>query len=384
MDIQPNFWVRVLLLNNVTDCTLKATSSFRVISDEADFQRQAGQMHFKRPHAPMKVEISAGRITISDRAFANSEIIICPDAPHIFSLNGDDYRGRLKLIINSDGKSFDAVNLVPLEPYLAGVVGAEMPDYWKPEALKAQAIAARTYCLYIKDHFGGRRSWDVSKTQASQVYRGVKAESKQIWSAVDQTYGQVLVCEHSDGIEDIFPTYYSAVCGGHTEDSSRVFGDSFKSLVGTACPYCKDVAKLNLFFWPMVSFDDSTVTAKLLQRYPKLKELGEIKSIIPVEKSDYGNFSRLTKIKLVGSAGKSDFLRAEDFRLSIDSTGLKIKSTSCRVVKWGQGWAFISGRGWGHGVGMCQYGAQGMAKEGKTAEQILYHYYPDSRIVSVY
>lgn len=399
MDIEPKFWVRVLLLDNVTDCTLKAVSSFRVISAESNLRAQATQVRFERTSVPTKIEISAGRITIAEQSFTSSEgdwdpkrtslrlgirATIVPDSPHIFNLNGDDYRGKLKLIINSDGKSFDAINLVPLEPYLAGVVGAEMPDYWEPEALKAQAIAARTYCLYIKNRFGSKRGWDLNKTQANQVYLGVKAESAQIWSAVNETYGQVLVCEHPDGTEDIFPAYYSSVCGGHTENSKRVFGDSFQPLVGVACPYCKDVAKLSLFFWPMAKFDKSTVTTSLLRRYPRLKQLGEITNIVPVEKSNYGKFSRLTKVKLVGSTGSSDFLRAEDFRLSIDPTGRKLRSTICRIVKWDGKWAFLSGRGWGHGVGMCQYGAQGMATEGKTASEILIYYYPVSKIVSVY
>ena len=102
------------------------------------------------------------------------------------------------------------------------------------------------------------------------------------------------------------------------------------------------------------------------------------------DKSDYGQFSRLTKIKLVGTTGKTDTLRAEDLRLAIDSSGRRIKSTVCHVVPWGDGWAFLSGRGWGHGVGMCQCGAEGMARGGSSAEEILQHYYPGAQIVSVY
>ncbi|NQT00595.1 MAG: SpoIID/LytB domain-containing protein, partial [Planctomycetes bacterium] len=96
------------------------------------------------------------------------------------------------------------------------------------------------------------------------------------------------------------------------------------------------------------------------------------------------DFSRLTKIKLLGSNGKIDSLRAEDFRLAIDPTGLKLKSAICQMVKRGDKWEFSSGRGWGHGVGMCQCGAQGMARKGKNSKQILSYYYPDSRIISIY
>jgi stage II sporulation protein D len=255
-----------------------------------------------------------------------------------------------------------------------------MPDYWETEALKAQAIAARTYCLYIKKQFGVNRNWDVSKTAANQVYIGVGVESAQIWNAVNQTKGQVLVCKQIDGTENMFPAYYSSTCGGHTENSKNVFGDSFEPLIGVDCPYCKDVAKYKFFFWPMIQFDKAEVTTKLLQRFPNLKPLGEITNIRPAGQSDYGEFSRLTNIELLGATGKRDYLRAEDLRLTIDPTGQKIRSAICKIIKLGDKWAFLSGRGWGHGVGMCQCGAEGMARDGMNAEQILRHYYPGSKI----
>ncbi len=384
MDIEPQFWVRVLLLENITDFTINIDSPFSVSTLGPDLQIETLVARFDKLEGPSKVHVSAGMITLAGQTFSSKEIIICPGSPHIFSLNGDEYRGKLKLILTSDGNSIDAMNIVPLEPYLAGVVGAEMPDYWEPEALKAQAIVARTYCLYNKQRFGSRRRWDVKKTQANQVYWGVSAESAQVWYAVSSTFGQVLTCKHPNGTEDIFPTYYSSVCGGHTENSQNVFGDSYGPLAGVACPYCKDVAKLSLFFWPTVQFDKTTVTTRLHRKYPKLRDLGEITKIIPVERSDYGDISRITRVRLVGSTGKSDFLRGEDLRLTIDPTGRKIKSTVCQIIRWGQNWAFVAGRGWGHGVGMCQYGAQGMARQGKTAVEILYHYYPGSKIVNIY
>ncbi len=385
MDIEPRFWVRVLLVDETRTCSLKITSPFYVSDGVPQVQRI---IHFDRVDVPINVSISSGKIAVAGQPFTSNEIIISPDEPHIFNLNGDDYRGKLKLIVAADGESFDAINLVPPEPYLAGVIGAEMPDYWELAALQAQAIAARTYCLYIKEHFGSGRTWDVRKTAANQVYLGVGAESAQVWNAVNRTYGRVLVCRHPDGTEGLFPTYYSSTCGGHTENSKHVFGDSFEPLVGVACPYCKDVAKIDIFFWPMIQFDKTYVTTRLLQKYPKLKQLGEITDISPAGQSnyqtDYGKFSRLTSVKLLGSTGKSDFLRAEDFRLSIDPSGWKLRSTICRIINMGEKWAFSAGRGWGHGVGMCQCGAQGMARQGKTAEQILSYYYPGSWIERVY
>jgi stage II sporulation protein D len=381
MDIEPEFWIRVLLLEDAAACTLKTISSFNVINDDPKTQNM--ETRFMQINEPLNIELTSGRITIAGRAFAYDRLIIFPDEPYIFNLNGNDFRGKLKLIVNPDGTSFDVINLVPPEPYLAGVVGAEMPDYWEPEALKAQAIAARTYCFYIKKRFGVNRDWDMKQTSANQVYRGLSAESIQIWQAVNETKGLVITCKQSDGREDIFPAYYSSTCGGHTENSKNVFGDSFESLTGVPCPYCQDVAKPKFFFWPMVQFDKAEITEKLQERYSQLQQLGEITDITAVDQSDYGEFSRLTKIMLHGSAGKNDYLRAEDFRLAIDPTGRKLRSTIFRIIELSDKWAFFSGRGWGHGVGMCQCGAQGMAREGKNARQILSYYYPNSKILKM-
>jgi len=394
MGVEARYWVRVLLLDDVSNCVVKAFTPLQVSAGQADGPAQPVVLYYPpRRQVSAKIEVAGGQFIISGRPVAGSEITISSDKPYVFNLQGDNYRGRLKLVLGADGQSFDAINLVPLEAYLAGVIGAEMPDYWEPEALKAQAIAARTYCLYMKNRSGRGRSWDVSKTQASQVYCGVAAESSQIWKAVYDTYGKVLICEKPNTdivtsvpnrIDQLFPAYYSSTCGGHTENSKNVFGDSFEPLAGVACPYCKDVAKLGLFYWPMVQFETSDVTSKLSQKYPKLKELGDITNIEHAEKSDYESFSRLTKVRVTGATGKSETIRAEDLRLCIDPTGRKIRSTACYVVKLNDKWTFLSGRGWGHAVGLCQCGAEGMARQGKTAGQILSYYYPGSEIVIIY
>lgn len=383
MDIEERFWIRVLLLDNIKTCTLNAVCPFQVLDGRADYETQTSKARFSQADIPIIIGLIDGKITIGGQLFENNNLVILPDDPYIFNLNGMDYRGKLRLIIHPDGRSFDAINVVPPEPYLAGVVGAEMPDYWEIEALQAQAIAARTYCFYIKKRFGANRDWDLRQTAAHQVYRGVGAESAQVWQAVNQTKGLVLVCPQSDGTEDIFPAYYSSTCGGHTENSENVFGDSFEALTGAACPYCQNVAKPRFFFWPMIQFDKKDVITRLLRKYPTLKQLGDITSISAADQTDHGEFSRLTKIRLLGSTGKSDFVRAEDLRLTLDPSGRKFRSTICQIMDLHGKWAFLSGRGWGHGVGMCQCGAEGMARQGKTAEQILSHYYPGSKILTI-
>jgi stage II sporulation protein D len=393
MDTDPQFLVRVLLASNATSGDLATTSPVRVVqSGFGPAVHTAGTL-LGPMEQPARLMLSGGRLLLGQTVLPGSDVILSPESPYIFNFNGDDYRGKLQLIVDTEGQGFEVINLVPLEPYLAGVVGEEMPDYWELEALKAQAIAARTYCLYTKNRFGAARHWDVSRTQANQVYGGVKAESSQVWNAVNSTAGQVVaIAEQSSGSRRrpdvlssaLFPAYYSSICGGHTADSQDVFGEPFLPLKGVDCPYCKDVAKLGLFYWPMAHFDRATVTRQLVQRYPKLETLGEIQEIAVIEERDYGEFARFTKLRLVGATGRTDTVRGEDLRLAIDPTGRKIKSTVCTLVSWGDGWAFLSGRGWGHGVGLCQCGAEGLARSGRTADEILQYYYPGCTIVSVY
>jgi len=278
-----------------------------------------------------------------------------------------------------------AINNVPLETYLAGVISAEMPSYWEAEALKAQAIAARTYCLYIKSRFGKNRNWDIKATQANQVYKGVAAETVRTNNAVNATAGMVLCCEDESGTCEQFPAYYSSVCGGHTENAQDVFGESAPALAGVDCPYCKEITRPDIFYWPMAAFDKKYVTERIIDRYPNLKDLGKIEKIETLKENIYGsNLKRIVSVKLTGSTGKTGILRAEDLRLAIDSTGSKIQSASCIIVSLEKEFIFVAGIGFGHGAGLCQYGARQMARDGKTAQEILNFYYPNSRIKILY
>jgi stage II sporulation protein D len=377
------FWVRILLLDNVQQCSIGIDSKFSIEEENNNPQIKKVKSNFKPLKKSLNVQLIDGHIKIADRTYISSRIIVSPDNPYIFNLNDKPYRGKVKLIANPERDSFDVINLVPLESYIAGVAGAEMPDYWEPEALKCQVIAARTYCLFIKRRFGNNRSWDLNKTAAHQVYLGIEAESPSVWKAVKETWGKVLTCRQADGTEEIFPSYYSSTCGGHTENSENVFGDSYEPLNGVECSYCKDIAKPEFFFWPDAQFEKADVIARILNKYPNFSKVGEIVKISVAQESDYGEFSRLTKIEITGSNGSSDFLRAEDFRLTIDPSGRKLKSAACKLEETDDKLIFTNGRGWGHGVGMCQCGAEGMAREGKKAEEILEYYYPGSKISKI-
>ena len=373
------FHVRVLLLNGISSCQLNVDGGFEITTSD-----MAGAIVLQDQAGPVEITIIDGKWTLLGRQISSENITIVPRNKAVFSLNGESFRGVLHLIAKTERKSFDAINSLPMEAYLNGVVSAEMPYYWEQQALQAQAVAARTYCWFIKNSFGLGRKWDVRRTQASQMYKGIVAETARTREAVAKTAGKILLCKQDDGSMKPFPAYYSSTCGGHTENSKNVFGDSYPPLRGVDCPYCWDSVKVSILFWPMVQFDKKTVSRRIFKRYPNLKNLKSIEDIIVTRQSDYGKFKRITMVKLVGSSGKEGLLRGEDLRLTIDPTGARIKSAACRVILIGDKWTFVAGRGYGHGVGMCQYGVLKMARDGKSAKEILRHYYPGSKIKKLY
>ncbi len=137
MDINTRLWIRVLLLDDTNCCTLKINSDFIIDCPETGLQKR-----FKQIEEPMPIQLAEGTFSLAGQDFKCSKIIITPDEPNIFNLNGSDYRGKLLVIAEPNSGLFDAINLLPPQAYLAGVIAAEMPDYWEPDALKAQEIEA--------------------------------------------------------------------------------------------------------------------------------------------------------------------------------------------------------------------------------------------------
>jgi len=367
-------WVRVLLFGNLRMCTVASMSGFE-IEDVG-----SGAMANFRSDEPFVVQVSGRTLVIGEHRF-DGEVLIRPHEPFVFRINDKPYRGHLRLRADEDGQVFEAVNLVPLESYLFGVIGAEMPSYWEPEALKAQAVASRTYCLFIKDRFGQRRSWDLTQSESSQVYRGLEAETQTVRAAVLATAGEVLVAPADDGRDLIIATYYSSSCGGHTEAAENVFGgERVAPLGGVRCRDCAGVARHSHYYWKPVTMTMQQISEKLMRRYPALEKLERISNF---KVSKLGYKGRVVRVKLIGKNAATDTVRGEDFRLTLDPTGRKIKSAIFTVEKNGNKVSFQNGLGFGHGAGLCQCGAQGMARQGKTYKDILSYYFPGSKRVTI-
>ncbi len=327
---------------------------------------------------------------------------------HFQSNTARQYDGIFELKINNQGK-LTIINELPMEKYLKGVVPAEMPSSYPLEALKAQAIAARTVMLKKMGVAHQFEEFDVCDEDHCQVYGGMSAETAQTNKAVAATHGLLLKYQ-----DELCNTVFSAVCGGHTENSAQVWNgeeipylqgvvdqelQSYKTLgpffesesfvrkwiEGNPAAFCNQVdasipaladGSAKYFRW-QIGYPASELSAIVKDKTGQ--NLGTIKSIEPIKRGVSG---RLTAIQIVGTRQKIRIEGELKIRQALSSSTLY---SSCFIVdKTSDGKFLIKGAGFGHGVGMCQYGAAGMALKGKKAEEILFHYYPGTRLDRFY
>ena len=263
------------------------------------------------------------------------------------------YRGKVRLMRQGNGVS--AVNLVDLEEYLYSVVGSESIPSWPMEALKAQAVAARTYAIY-KTTKDSNRYYDLDTTTATQVYKGVNNEYVSTVAAVQDTRNQVMTY----GGKVILAAFHAA-SGGHTENVEDVWMSPL--------PYLRGVVDYDqnspVFLW------NKNLTTTEVSR--KIGGVGTVTNMVPVKFTPRG---RVDVMRISGTGGSKN----------LDGTkvrqALKLKSTLFNVSKSGNTF-YISGRGSGHGIGLSQWGAHGLAEKGTPYDQILSHYYQNAQLTQL-
>ncbi len=288
------------------------------------------------------------------------------------------YPGHLEFRSNRGG--VDVINHVGLERYVACVVGNEVWPTFQTESYRAQAVVSRTYVLFQMKRNPASRV-DVSATQGSQVYQGIRDDvvGRRAMAAARFTRGIVLTYPHQ-GKDDLFCTYFSAACGGVSQ-SAGMFGkegDIPPLSGGVRCDYCS-IAPPGNYRWGPVTLALSDLEERLVSRYPKMKSLGHIRSIEVVERNRYG---RPLRLRIHGANHKTEELTAERFRLAVGPS--KIKSTDFQIENRSHGVVFKHGRGFGHGLGLCQWGMEGQARLGRRAGEILRFYFPGASLTRVY
>lgn len=309
-----------------------------------------------------RVRLVKGGFRIGAQEYRADAVDLVPTSAASVKVDGTAYPGRVRLIRGSDAVA--VVNLVDAESYLLGVLGSEMPPQWPAEALKAQAVAARTYALYFQQQRAATE-WDVTSTTDDQMYAGGNPPLS-VRRAVEATRGEVLLHRNA-----LLPAFFHSTCGGETESPGLAMGKwQFDFLVGVPCPYCAAS--------PHAAWKDSLGAADVAAR---LQAAG-VEITPPVRSLQAVPPGPLTarQVRIVHAGGET-LLTAVDFRQAVGNLKVKSGKFDCRAE--GNGFA-LTGRGLGHGSGMCQYGARGMAQAGKTHAEILMHYYKNAAIEKAY
>ncbi|AEE91321.1 SpoIID/LytB domain protein [Tepidanaerobacter acetatoxydans Re1] len=326
------------------------------------------------------------------------------------TIEGRQYRGILEMALIS-GKSIQVVNELGLDEYLYGVVPGEMPPSWHMEALKAQAVAARTYAVANLSKWKNY-GFDVDASPSDQLYGGYDVEDARTNQAVDETKGQIIIYD-----ENPITAFYHADSGGRTEACRDVFGLDL--------PYLQpvdDIVDVNSPYsnWEIhLSSDDISERAKAV-----MQSVGEINEVSIIENTSAG---RVKKLLVKGKSGEAIIensnirsvlqLKSNFFNISggskldvvsITGDGIKknVKLNGKNIIAQeglshiSTGYASIAGanlfrninlnttdntyifygHGYGHGVGMSQWGAKAMAENGYNYTEILSHYYTDVEI----
>lgn len=293
--------------------------------------------------------LDGARVTSPDGVRYRSEAIV--------QVSGKPVRGQIEVRPNGRGKLV-AINVVPLEAYLHAVLGSEMPASFPSEALKAQAVAARTYALQKKIAAWGK-PYHLGSTVLHQVYGGTRAEDPRTKIAVDATRGEVLIHQM-----DLVEAYFHSSCGGRTEAGGPALGRPLAYLKPVDCP-CGRV-KGTPTAW------SRTFSAKEME-----KLLPGLREIRVLEKTGTGRIERVE----LRSAKEKKQMSGVELRRRLGYG--ELKSLFFKINKKGGSFTF-SGKGFGHGAGMCQWGARRLAEQGKNYREILSHYYSGSEVMRMY
>lgn len=346
---QSSRYIRVAVIQDAPSLNLKIEGSYEIINSTTG-KIVSLSAELKTTVTTYENKILLGRLNPN-----LSRFLIKIDKSGRIIINGRRFRGNIELIKKVNAELL-VVNHIDLEDYVKGILYNEASHYWPMEALEAQSIACRTYALY-QCEVNRPKDYDATPDTYSQVYGGSASERYRTNKAVNETKGIILTYQ-----AQVFPAYYHATCAGHTEDASLLWGIDILPLKGVTCNFCKDSPHFN---WHSVLSLDS-IGEKLNQAGYKISKI----TTISVLGKDTSN--RLTDLEFI-SAKKNLKIAAKDFRNIIGPN--IIRSANFRVSIEGNDCVF-EGFGWGHGVGLCQWGAYFMAKQGYTAEEILKYYYP--------
>lgn len=343
--------VRVAL-NQSEQITLRFPSEVEVRTARGDQKLPAGEYCFANLNQKLQLD---------DQVLGNQLTLIPVNGS--FSWQGRSYKGNavLKIIKNQ----ILLINQLSLEIYLEGVVPKEMLPSWKLEALKAQAVCARSYAYYLLRK-SEDKDYDVAATTASQVYGGANVGNENTGRAVSATRGTILAYNGQPVL-----TYFHSHSGGILEDASQVWSGS--SLFYYQVKNDDISEKINPLSWQYLVRNEELV--KMLQ-----KNGFRVQQVTDLTAGEVSSSGRLATVEITTDSGPLK-IRANSLRTWLGATNMK--SVLATILRQEDGYLF-EGHGFGHGVGMSQWGAQGMAQGGASYEEILRHYYPGTELKTIY
>ena len=343
------------------------------------------------------VEARGANASRARREFPPCELVLVADSAgsHPVEWNKVDWPGALRLVVvdavtpktgASAPAKIDLVMDIAMEQYLPGVIAKELYGSWDPETFEAQAIAARSYAVVEKDRWAGRRHYDLVAGQQSQAWEGATTNRRAL-DAVRETRGKVLVFDGR-----VVPAYYSSACGGHPASAlgtvtDNPFHDIRPISAGDDSPRKGPCCGASSVASWRVTIPLAQVRARLVA-WGKANGRADLVAIeVPTAiKVHEKNSAGRAEVLVVESAKRSCEISSEDFRWAMNAprdkaTMLKSGDLSAKVVRSGTGGTVeFTGHGFGHGVGMCQHGAQTTAAGGASAQKILARYYAGATI----
>jgi len=304
-----------------------------------------------------KVRLLSRGFLIGLNVYPAQRLIIEPARDASIVIDERPFRGQITFIRTPDNH-ITVINDINVEDYIKGILYHEVSHLWPMEALKAQAVASRTYALYS---LNPSKPFDVTNDIYSQVYGGRSSERYRTDLAVEYTRGQVLTYNNQ-----IIPAYFHATCGGMTEDAQELWHlPDIPPLRGVPCGFCVNSPHMH---WKKNFQLRDIQDALNLHGY----KVGIIKDISIVDRD---RSERIEHLKITQKNGEELIIKGKDFR---DLMGPNVLMSNNYEITMQGYYVNIIGKGWGHGVGMCQWGALGMAQQQFNYQQILSYYYPQS------
>jgi stage II sporulation protein D len=371
----------------ICSCSIFSSLSANEVSEQIRIRIDKEQEYFfisgidleNKVHKTNKVRIYPGQATIKfdcdlkkyQNQFGPKLIYSISSPSGVINIKGQTYFGRVDVVSSHKKSGCDLINILTLETYISTLLAHEMNASWPIEALKAQAVAARSYALYhintnhVSRALGMEAYYDLENSEKHQVSGNINSVTKRTNLATSATKGQVLKAKPGE----FTPIFYHARCGGKTFIPSQVWGNSVGAYKSVSCPGCKTSTKGDWKYY----ISNTELVKFLAWVYKKPFSASEKVNLVEdsLEKSNLKIYHGANPYQISKSQFRKYFGRFKFF-----SNLFQAKAYSLGIL--------VAGKGLGHGVGMCQIGAHSLAQNGTDYKTILKHYFPDYKLVTLY